>query len=123
MSPEAAFTDEIRKEVVKARVGQASVTGIAALAGTLAGFGGQGLMTSLGIPAAAAGVFGTQAIRTDYAAALRRAVAEIVSNPAELRRVLATPEPQRPGLLMTLARNVLAAETGSLVPQGETNAP
>jgi hypothetical protein len=123
MSPEAAFTDEIRKEVVKARVGQASVTGIAALAGTLAGVGGQGLMTSLGIPAAAAGVFGTQAIRTDYAAALRRAVAEIVSNPAELRRVLATPEPQRPGLLMTLARNVLAAETGSLVPQGEINAP
>lgn len=123
MSPEAAFTDEIRKEVVKARVGQASVTGIAALAGTLAGVGGQGLMTSLGIPAAAAGVFGTQAIRTDYAAALRRAVAEIVSNPNELRRVLAAPERQRPGMIMTLARNVFAAEAGSLVPEGETNAP
>jgi UDP-N-acetylenolpyruvoylglucosamine reductase len=75
--------------------------------------GGQSLYTALGIPAAVGGVFGTQAIRGDYGPALRRAVAGIVSNPQELRRVLEAPERQRPGLIMTLARNVLTAEAGT----------
>ena len=123
MSPEAAFTDEIRKEVVKARKGQYTVAGVMGIGGALAGLGGQSLYTALGIPAAVGGIFGYQAVRGDYAPALRRAVAEIISNPDELRRVLAAPERQRPGLIMTLARNVLTAETGSLIPEGETNAP
>lgn len=123
MSPEAAFTDEIRKEVVKARRGQYTVAGVMGIGGALAGLGGQSLYTALGIPAAVGGIFGYQALRGDYAPALRRAVAEIISNPDELRRVLAAPERQRPGLIMTLARNILAAETGSLIPEGETNAP
>ena len=123
MSPEAAFTDEIRKEVVKARKGQYTVAGVMAIGGALAGLGGQSLYAALGVPAAVSGIFGYQAVRGDYAPALRRAVAEIISNPDELRRVLAAPERQRPGLIMTLARNVLTAETGSLIPEGETNAP
>lgn len=113
MTPEQAFTDEIRKEVVKARTGQATLTGVLAAGGALAGLGGQSLYTALGIPAAVGGIFGTQAIRGDYGSALRRAVAGIVSNPQELRRVLAAPESQRPGLIMTLARNVLTAEAGT----------
>jgi hypothetical protein len=113
MTPEQAFTDEIRKEVVKARTGQATLTGVLAAGGALAGLGGQSLYTALGIPAAVGGVFGTQAIRGDYGPALRRAVAGIVSNPQELRRVLAAPESQRPGLIMTLARNILTAEAGA----------
>jgi hypothetical protein len=128
MTPEQAFTDEIRKEVLKARTGQATVTGVLALGGALAGMGGQSLYTALGIPAAVGGVFGTQALRGDYGAALRRAVAGIVSNPQELRRVLETPERQRPGFIMSLARNILSAEAGtgaadimSLI--GEENAP
>jgi len=123
MTPEAAFTDEIRKEVVKARKGQYTVAGVLGIGGALAGLGGQSLYTAIGVPATVGGIFGYQAVRGDYAPALRRAVAEIVSNPDELRRVLAAPERQRPGMIMTLARNVLAAETGSLVPEGETNAP
>ena len=123
MSPEAAFTDEIRKEVVKARKGQYTVAGVMGIGGALAGLGGQNLYAALGVPAAVGGIFGYQAVRGDYAPALRRAVAEIISNPDELRRVLAAPERQRPGLIMTLARNVLTAETGSLIPEGETNAP
>jgi UDP-N-acetylenolpyruvoylglucosamine reductase len=71
------------------------------------------LYTAIGIPATVGGILGTQAIRGDYGPALRRAVAGIVSNPQELRRVLAAPESQRPGLIMTLARNVLAAEAGT----------
>lgn len=123
MTPESAFTDEIRKEVVKARRGQYAVAGLVGVGGTLAGLGGQSLYAAIGVPATVGGIFGAQALRGDYAPALRRIVAEIVSNPAELRRVLETPEPQRVGLLMTLARNVLAAEAGSLVPEGESNAP
>lgn len=122
MTPESAFTDEIRKEVVKARRGQYAVAGLVGVGGTLAGLGGQSLYAAIGVPATVGGIFGAQALRGDYAPALRRIVAEIVSNPAELRRVLETPEPQRVGLLMTLARNVLAAEAGSLVPEGESNA-
>jgi hypothetical protein len=123
MSPEAAFTDEIRKEVVKARKGQYTVAGVMGIGGALAGLGGQNLYAALGVPVAVGGIFGYQAVRGDYAPALRRAVAEIISNPDELRRVLAAPERQRPGLIMTLARNVLTAETGSLIPEGEINAP
>ena len=113
MTPEQAFTDEIRKEVVKAKTGQATLTGVLALGGVLAGMGGQSLYAAIGVPATIGGIFGTQALRGDYGPALRRAVAGIVSNPQELRRVLETPERQRPGLIMTLARNVLTAETGT----------
>jgi hypothetical protein len=114
MTPEQAFTDEIRKEVLKARTGQYTVSGVLALGGALAGLGGQSLYTALGIPATAVGgLFGAQALRGDYGAALRRAVAGIVSNPQELRRVLETPERQRPGFIMSLARNILSAEAGT----------